>query len=157
MKRFLLILTIIFCCMPVAAQREQDFTTRYMALYGKDYELTNKTISPKMMERIMQLKSVEENKSIRKVLSQIKSFSILSDNSESNAPELYQKACRLARQNAKRYAPYSEQDNQNIYVRKRGKLIVEMVVVSLKENNAFSLINITGNLSDDFIKQVIAL
>lgn len=60
----------------------------------------------------------------------------------------------LARENKKRYKRYAEKDDTAIYIRRRGRLIVELVVIRLKDEKNFSLLNFTGNMSDKFISQV---
>lgn len=150
-----LLLTLLLAC-AAHAQREQDFSSRFMSLYGKEYNLSAKTVSPKMMERIMQLKAVEDNEKRRNLLSQIKSFCILSSEDEEDAAQqLRENAIALAEKNERRYQPYKNHKNVNIYVRKRAKYVVEVVMIAQQEHTEFRLINITGNLSDDFIERVL--
>ena len=68
MRRWILLSLAGLLALAAAAQREQDFAARFMALYGDRHCLTCKTISPKMMERIMKLNAVGESAQAKAVL-----------------------------------------------------------------------------------------
>ena len=156
MKRILvlLLLTAAFLC--AKAQREQDFASRYMALYAQGTSLSCTTVSPLMMERMMQLPSVEENEQAKKVLQQLKSIRMIQHSESSEATHLYNLATRLAQRNSARYKMRAEDHGRQLYVRKRGRLIVEMVLM-MKRNNHFCLVDLTGNMSESFMEQILKL
>lgn len=155
MKQLLLTLLIFLGVgMGASAQNERDFASQYMRLYGHDDEnLTCNTVSPLMMERIMNLDTVENNENIRSVMSQLKTIQVLTANGEDEATLHYNQAVDLARKNKKRYRLYRSNKSSSIYVRKKKNLIVEMVYVS-HHHNDFRLVSLTGNMNEDFINEI---
>lgn len=155
MKQLLLTLLIFLGVgMGASAQNERDFASQYMRLYGHDDEnLTCNTVSPLMMERIMNLDTVENNENIRSVMSQLKTIQVLTANGEDEATLHYNQAVDLARKNKKRYRLYRSNKSSSIYVRKKKNLIVEMVYVS-RNHNDFRLVSLTGNMNEDFIDEI---
>lgn len=155
MKQLLLTLLIFLGVgMGASAQNERDFASQYMRLYGHDDEnLTCNTVSPLMMERIMNLDTVENNENIRSVMSQLKTIQVLTANGEDEATLHYNQAVDLARKNKKRYRLYRSNKSSSIYVRKKKNLIVEMVYVS-RHHNDFRLVSLTGNMNEDFINEI---
>lgn len=155
MKRLLIALLLTFTLIGATAQKSDDFASRFVALYGKTYALTQKTISPKMMERIMRLESVEENAETLRLIKQLKSIRIVSGGETATERILLQeKANQLALRNNRRYKLYKENDNAIIYTRRKGRTIVELLVINKGEGRHFNLINLTGMMSDSFISEV---
>lgn len=150
-KRILLTAIIALTAIAASAQSGQDFSTRFMQLYSDSHPLNCKTISPSMMEKVMRLDNVEKDKTTQQVLSQLKSIRIVS--AKEDADQLFSKAQTLAKQNRQRYRPYASGGGSDIYTRKRGKTIVELVVI-MKKGGHFSLLNFTGNMSPGFIEKV---
>ena len=142
-----------FIAIAAQAQNEQDFASRFMSLYAHQSTLQCTTVSPLMLERMMQLPDVEENDHTRQVLSQLKSIQMANNTDWHDSDWLYNKALRLANRNDKRYKPYAQRQSKRLYVRRRGKYIVEMVLF-MKHDRHFRLINLTGNMTDDFLKEL---
>ncbi|MBQ8277875.1 MAG: DUF4252 domain-containing protein [Bacteroidaceae bacterium] len=157
MRRLILLSLAGLLALAAAAQRDQDFAARFMALYGDRHCLTCKTISPKMMERIMKLNAVGESAQAKAVLAQLKGIRIVTSEGEDSARHLFDEAEELAQRNNKRYKPYSKRENLSVYVRKRGKTLVELVAVRLKDSKHFSLLDFTGNMSEDIIGQILEI
>lgn len=159
MKRFLtLCLLIAGIAFSAAAKGEEDFASRYVALYGDAHKLSCTTISPQMMERIMELEPDDQTALSREVLSQIKSIRILTCGTDSTeAKDLFDKAEQLANRNRRRYDTYATADDQNIYTRRHGDQLVECVLVKLKGGNTFYMLNLTGTMSDDFLQQILKI
>lgn len=153
MKKFFLALLAAILPLCAMAQKEQDFSSRFMALYGDDYEITCTTVSPLMMERMMKLPKVEENEQMQQVLRQLKSIRLLASTNESDAHHLFANASELAKNNPGRYKPYAEKNGKCLYTRRRGKTIVE-VVLFMEQNARFTLINLTGNMDEQFLEKV---
>lgn len=155
MKRALLLLYALVLTLAAAAQKEEDFASRYMALFGDKRCLTCKTISPKMMERIMRLDTVDGDATARAVIAQLRGIRILTAEDDDNARQLFEEAEELARRNRRRYVLHSRCDNQVVYVRRRGRMLVELVALRLKDNRHFSLLDFTGNMSENIIEQIL--
>ena len=113
---------------------EQDFASRFMSLYGKGRAVECTTVSPLMLERMMQLPDVEGDSHTREVLKQLKSIRLVSSTAEHDVTHLYANA----------------RAGKRLYVRRRGKYIVEMVLM-MRHSGRFDLINLTGNMTDDFL------
>lgn len=159
MKRLLLIcLVFLGVVLTVKANGEPDFASKYLMLYGQTYDIDCKTISPQMMERILSGVAGSEDENTMRVLSQIKSIRILTTEPNAcQAKTLFEKAEELAAQNKRRYSVYSQAHGQNIYVRRRGKQFLELVVVKQKEDHTFYMLSLTGYLSDKFLQQVLKM
>lgn len=155
MKRLLIILALVIAIPAIAlAQKEQDFATKFMELNGNTYkELSRSTVSPYMMERIMKLDTLEDNDEIRKVLSQLKSIQIVEAKGKPACDSLFNKATELAQQNPRRYKLYVNDTLRKIYLRTKKDIIVEMVFIA-NANRAFNLVNLTGNMSESFLKEL---
>ena len=154
--RRLLILAFILTTVPmsISAQRELDFASKFMEINGNLYEeLTCKTVSPFMMERIMKLDTLEDNKEMRKVLAQLKSIQIVKAQGSSLGDTLFNKATELAQLNKRRYKLYADDEDRQIYLRKRNKIIVEMVFIA-NMDNVFNIVNLTGNMDESFLKEL---
>lgn len=156
MKHLLLTLLAALLSLTASAQQEQDFAARFIQLYGAEARLDCTTISPLMLERMMQLPDVEENNSTKQVLAQLKSIRMVTSTEADRADLLYDHARQLAQQNARRYRLHTEQEGRSLYVRRRGRVIVEMVLLMKMEKN-FSLINLTGNMTDKFLNEVLQI
>lgn len=138
------------------AQKEQDFAARFMSLYGKGTTLTCTTVSPLMMERMLRLPSVEDNEQMREVLKQVKSIRLVSNTNTDESSALYEKALKLAKRNKARYRLQAEEDDKKLFARRRGTVVVEMVLL-MKQNGHLSLVNLTGNMSEKFMEQLLKL
>lgn len=150
MKHLFCILMAFVLALTASAQREQDFASRYMALYGQGSGLKCITVSPLMMKQMIQSTIVGNDKDIKNILSQVKSIQMLTSTS-AEADKYYEKALALAKQNPDRYKALPE--NEHLYVRRRGDTIVEMVLV-MESKGLFSLINLTGEMNEDFLEKI---
>lgn len=155
MKRFYFFLLCSLLLLPVTAQNEQDFASRFMELYAKGTTMQCKTVSPSMMERILNLPMVEENKQTQEVLSQLKSIRVISHQDTTETDNLYTWAVGLAKQNVHRYQPYKDKGRQRLYIRRHKGKIVEIVL--LARDKRFTLVNLTGNMSQEFLEQMEAI
>lgn len=156
MKRLALLLILIAgAALSAAAQGEQDFAARFAAIYGKTYNLRQRTISPQMMDRILQLDNVEHDDRRAGVVAQLKSIRILTGGKNTaEAGALFAKAEDLAERNRRRYDLHTQADSYSVYTRHHGRRLVELVVISVKDARTFMLIDLTGNMNDDIIDQI---
>ena len=154
MKLLLMALAILLNTIDAFAQKEQDFASKFMEINGEmQEELTWNTVSPFMMERIMKLDTLEDNNDVRNILSQLKSIQIVESKQMALSDSLFNSAKQLAEQNEKRYKIYTNDEERLIYLRKRNKIIVEMVFIA-KVNHVFSLVSLTGNMNESFLKEL---
>ncbi len=156
MKRTLSLFLVLLLSITAWAQNEQDFASRFMSLYGKGTTLTCTTVSPLMMERMLRLPSVEDNEQTRQVLQQLKSIRLVTNTDAAETAKLYDHAVKLAQRNKARYRLQCEEDDKKLYTRKRGNVVVEMVLL-MKQNGHLSLVNLTGNMSDKFMEQILRI
>lgn len=156
MKRFLLTLLIACLTTAVWAQKEQDFASHYMELYAEGTSLSCTTVSPTMMERMLKLPDVEVDKQMRAILAQVKSIRIVSNSKHNESEKLYDKAVELAQHNSKRYKLHTDDGGKALYIRKRGKVVVEMVLLTMKAQS-FYMVNLTGNMNDKFLQDILKI
>lgn len=154
MKRLLCTLFMACIAFMAAAQNEQDFAERYMKLYGEGTSLQCTTVSPLMIERILQLPASRDLGHVKEVLEQLKSIRIVSSSEPDRNSGFYEKASKLAKDNPRRYKPHSEQEGSSIYLRKRGKLIVELVLLNQGEGGNFTIVDLTGNMTEAFLREL---
>lgn len=155
-KTIVLTLFLWLTAMVAQAQREQDFASRFMGIYGEEAALSCHTVSPSMMGRIVPLTS-DSLPALRQVLSQIKSIRVVMPTAETEMPDLKDKACQLALDNRRRYKPYVETEERSIYLRKRGKYVVEFVMIAGNTTSGFAVVSITGNMTEDFFSELMKI
>lgn len=153
LRSFCLLITMLCCLVSVNAQNEQDFASRYMSLYAKTYSLECTTVSPLMFEKMMNLSDVKNDAQIKEVFSQLKSIQVVDNAKQEETSYLYNKALQLVQHNEARYKQYAQRQSKRLFVRRKGKIIVEMVLF-MKYDHHFKLINLTGNMTDDFLKHL---
>lgn len=129
----------------------QDFTSLFLEENKEDSTLVRITISPHMMERILK-SDTEKNEDILEIISNLKSMQILS--SKANGESYFLKAQKVIDDHSKRFSPYLSYENENencrIVVRKRGRSIVELIMLMVDEDH-FAVINVTGKIKPEFI------
>ncbi len=153
MRHWLATLFVFLTALNVQAQMEEDFASRFMALHAEKHALECITVSPLMMERMLKLPSVEEDGQTKKVLSQLKSIRMVVNKTAADATECYNKAAELAKRNPQRYKLYAHNGQRMLYMRRHGGHVVEIVLFMQREQ--FCLINLTGNMTDKFLEQVL--
>lgn len=157
LMRILGLLLVVGCfSFSIQAQNEQDFASRYMSLYGNGTSLKCTTVSPLMLEKMMDLPDVKSNEQKKTLLSQLKSIRLVNNTIKGETQSLYNSAQQLVTHNAARYKLYAQHQSKRLYVRRKDGLIVEMVLF-MKHNRMFRLINLTGNMTEEFIAKVIGV
>lgn len=152
MKSVLLILWMSIISFSLSAQ---DFASRYLENHKPDDKLTWVTISPKMMEKVMKLNVDGDDQKMMEIISKLKSMQMLT--TKEDGQKYYKEALAVLDKNANRFEPYlSFEDkamNLQIMIRKKRKMIIELVML-ICENENFTVINFTGNMSGDFIARL---
>lgn len=151
MKRVLFILCLSLISVWVCAQ---DFTSRFLESHKPDNNLTCVTISPKMMQKVMDL-NLEDEGQITDMIAKLKSMQMLT--THVNGQKYYKEALGLIEKNSGRFEQFlsfeNKSENFQIMVRKKRHAIIELVMLMCEDDN-FTVINFTGNMSKDFIDRL---
>ncbi len=148
------IFALLLLCLPLyaSAQQERDFATQFMALYAhEDANLTCKTVSPEMMTEMLQTEMVKNDNDTKNIIRQIKTLQVIRSVDKDTAPLHYKNALNLATLNKKRFTLYAYGDKYQIYQRRKGNTIVELVHIYLNDDT-FCITDLTGQMTKDFIK-----
>jgi len=151
MKRALLIGCITIFTAGMAAA--QDFVSKFMLENKQDTLLHCISISPKMWEEVLKTDMEnEKQEEMRHIMTNLKSMQIVSSKAKGNF--YFNKAEKMVKKNGNRFEPFlsfdDRQENCRIMVRKKEGKIIELVMLSYKDNR-FQVINFTGNMNDEFI------
>lgn len=153
MKHLLLTLVFLLSALSVQAQKEQDFVAHYLSLYDKGNELTCMTISPAMLKNIVKLPDVKNDEDAKEIFSQLKSIRLLTSDEAEQSDKHFANALDMAVKNSARYKLVSEKGNTKIYGRNKKNTYVELVLIT-KDEGDFAIVDLTGNMSADFIKEI---
>jgi hypothetical protein len=152
MKSVLLTLWMFLFSTVVVAQ---DFATRFMAEHKQDANLSCITISPTMMNKILKSSAAGKDEKMAEVISNLKSMQLIS--AEVKVRHYYREALKVIEENPNRFEPYlsfkGKSGECRIMVRKYKDAIVEMVMLT-DERHKFTIINLTGNMNDEFISNL---
>jgi hypothetical protein len=111
-----------------------------------------------MMEKLLQLPAEEEaDEEAKSVLAQLKSIRVVTDTAANETSLLFEKAELLVQENSDRYKPLFEQEDKNVYVRRRGDYIVELVYFAKEEEGALQIVNLTGYMDENFIARLLKI
>lgn len=157
------LVTLLLAClaMPVCmyAQTMQDFASRFMDDNAGDKNLECVTVGPKMLREITKMaKENDDSQDMMSFFSNINSVRII--NSGSSAEEYRKEALELLESSGKRYTKYGKGDSSEdygdcVWVRRRSDKIVELVYVSMAKEKEFMVLDITGQLDEDFVDSLL--
>ncbi len=151
MKSVLFILWMSLISVSVCAQ---DFASRFLESHKPDTNLNCVTISPNMMEKVMNLDVQNEDK-MMDMISKLKSMQMLT--TQVNGQKYYKEALSVLEKNSGRFVSFltfdDKSENFQIMVRKKKDAIIELVML-MREDDNFTVINFTGNMSKDFIARL---
>lgn len=159
--RRLVTLLLVCLAMPLcmSAQTAQDFASRFMEDNADDKNLECVTVGPKMLREITKMaKENDDSQDMMSFFSNINSVRII--NSGSSAEEYRKEALELLESSGKRYTKYgkdysSEDYGDCVWVRRRSDKIVELVYVSMAKEKEFMVLDITGQLDEDFVDSLL--
>lgn len=159
--RRLVTLLLVCLAMPVCmyAQTMQDFASRFMGDNAGDKNLECVTVGPKMLREITKMaKENDDSQDMMSFFSNINSVRII--NSGSSAEEYRKEALELLESSSKRYTKYGKGDSSEdygdcVWVRRRSDKIVELVYVSMAKEKEFMVLDITGQLDEDFVDSLL--
>lgn len=159
--RRLVTLLLVCLAMPLcmSAQTAQDFASRFMDDNAGDKNLECVTVGPKMLREITKMaKENDDSQDMMSFFSNINSVRII--NSGSSAEEYRKEALELLESSSKRYTKYGKGDSSEdygdcVWVRRRSDKIVELVYVSMAKEKEFMVLDITGQLDEDFVDSLL--
>ena len=159
--RRLVTLLLVCLTMPLcmSAQTAQDFASRFMEDNLDDKNLECVTVGPKMLREITKMaKENDDSQDMMSFFSNINSVRII--NSGSSAEEYRKEALELLESSGKRYTKYGKDDSSEdygdcVWVRRRSDKIVELVYVSMAKEKEFMVLDITGQLGEDFVDSLL--
>lgn len=156
MKHIVLTLCLLLAAVTAHAAGSDDFATRFLTLHGKTADISSHTVSPQMMARIIAGDTSDElTEAERDIVSQIKTIRVLTTTADAaTAHRLFTAAEQLATKNARRYRLHSASADHNVYIRRHGHRLVEIVVARQKEGGTFFLLDLTGEMDDNFLEKV---
>lgn len=157
MKRVLCLLSIV-CSIHTWGQ---DFASKFMEqCSGEEDEIQCQTVSPKMMEKLMDAMAASNGDRDEGVpeylLSKLKSARVITVTKQSE--ELFRKAEHLIEKNKNRFSPLAENQagqNNKVFVRRRDEVILELVVLNLdSDEKTLTIVDLTGDMDDRFMKML---
>lgn len=162
MTRYLI--TVALCALMAVCGYAQktstkDFAARFMQDNADRESLECATVGPKMMGRMLAADAADTQTALAKAMDGIKSIRIITGKNASEAPAIRKSAVKLLKANRKRYSAYKQNDKTPfgdcLWTRRVDKSIVELVYVAPETaDKAFMAMDFTGNISDDFISQL---
>ncbi len=132
-----------------------------MELYSEeDSDMQCLTVSPKMMEKLMDVMAEPGGERDEEVpeylLSKLKSARIITATRQSK--KLFRKAEHLMEKNKNRFSPLTENQsgkNNKVFVRKHDEVIRELVVLNLNpDEKTLTIVNLTGDMDERFMRML---
>lgn len=152
MKKAMLMLVMTMTgCLVTSAQ---DFASRFMMDFNKDTTIRCQTISPKMMERLVDMhRGKDDRTEARKLIAKLKSARIIQG---ADKPKYFLHAEKMLKHNRQRFIPLHQSTahgNNQIFVRRKEDYIIELIMLN-KDSAAgtFTIVNLTGDMDDEFIR-----
>lgn len=151
MKRLSLLIIFAAAFISLAAQNEADFAATFMKRFGDDGTLSCSTISPTMMERLLQSEEIELDEHKTTLLKNIRSVRVVQEKTGRKDATLYNAAAGMLDDNPKRYHLRDEYDGKKLYIRQNGKTILEIILLARSEG-ALQIVDITGLMDNKIIQ-----
>lgn len=148
------IFMLLFTLGGLTAANAQDFASRFMMDFSKDTAIHCQTISPKMMGKLVTMHQEEENSATaRQLIAKLKSARIIQS---SDNPKYFLHAEKMLKRNRQRFIPLNQSTahgNNQIFVRRKEDIIIELIMLNKNaEMGTFTIINLTGDMDDEFIR-----
>ena len=134
----------------IEAKPSGDFSSRFMKEKKGNKDVKFVTISPRMLREMM---SRASDKHKAEILSHIKSIRIVEVGR--GAEKYHTEALDLLQKNKNRYQQYGASESrkgQQVWMRKKKDSIVELITLLLDKEGRFKLVNVTGEMDDEFIQ-----
>lgn len=116
------------------------------------------TVSPKMMEKVMDIladPNSNKNEDVQEyLLSRLKSARIIT--AGRHAEKLFRKAESLIEKNKNRFSPLAEdsaRDHNRFFVRRHDNVVRELVMLQLSpERDQLTIVDLTGEMDEKFMR-----
>ena len=136
----------------------QDFAAKFMEQCTKKGQVECQTVSPKMMEKVMETITRSDEREDTGIpeylLSKLKSARIIT--AKKGGEKLFQKAERLMEKNKNRFSPLAEDsagDHNRIFVRRHDDVVRELVMLQLSPGkDLLTIVDLTGEMDEKFMK-----
>ncbi len=125
------------------------------------------TIGPSMMEKVLDMMSNDteedpaadtdtDKEHIKKILPHIKSLRIF--NAQHNMDVYYNNALTLLNKNKNKYKVYNANGNETpcIWLRKNKDKVIEIIQINKQEDD-LKVLNFTGDMTNDFVKELLKM
>lgn len=150
-KVILLFTALLINCV---VMQGQDFVNLFMDEHKSDSAFTCITISPKMMKEIMR-SDQGKNEEMLDMIAELKSMQILKSDTLGEA--YFNSAAELVTKEKERFETIMTLNHPVrhclVAVYRQDEEVIEMVLL-LHENEQFTIVNFTGNMSDHFIQKL---
>lgn len=137
----------------------QDFASKFMEQCSTDDDVQCRTVSPKMMEKLMNDMAAAEDggeEIPEYLLSKLKSARIVTATRQGD--KLFREAELLMEKNKNRFSPLAQGlpgQSSKVFVRKRDEVIRELVVLNLSpRGDTLTIVNLTGNMDERFMRML---
>ncbi len=151
MKHIIMLSLFVAAMMTATAQKEADFASHFMKRFGESTALTCSTVSPSMMERLLQSEEIDLDEQKTMLLKNIRSVRIIQEKPVRKDATFYNAAAGMLDDNAKRYRLRDEYDGKKLYVRQRGKTILEIILLA-HDDGLLQIVDITGLMDNKIIQ-----
>ena len=151
MKKAMLMLVMTMTGSLVASA--QDFASRFMMDFNKDTTIRCQTISPKMMERLVDMHRRKNDRTeARQLIAKLKSARIIQG---ADKPKYFLHAEKMLKHNRQRFIPLHQSTahgNNQIFVRRKEDYIIELIMLN-KDSAAgtFTIVNLTGDMDKNLV------
>ena len=171
------LLTILLCLSFLStnlrAEEKQDFVGQFVAQLQetgtdeqeKDYHCI--TVSPEMIQKMLQMAEQAEegnprNEQIQKILPNIRSLRIFI--AMRNAEDYKKQIEQLLNKKKSLYLPYQSETKEKkepcIWLRRDKEKVIEIIALQqqeYEEDSRFKVVDLTGNLNGDFVKELLKM
>lgn len=153
MRHALAALLLALTALTATAQKEHDFALTYMNLYAEGTTLSCQTVGPAMISKMLAQPQADDDPDMKQALKKIRSLRVVANTKKSETATLYDKAAALLKANSARYAHYADYDGKSLYLRRRGKDILELVLLT-RQDSCLHIVDVTGTMDEDFLRQL---
>lgn len=140
------------------AQRVQDFASKYVDMCKNDTAVHCVTVSPKMMEQLLQTVDNTTNENLMEAMAKLKSLRIVTIAEKDR--DHYERAEQLLKKNARRFRPdksyQAEQTQGAFYTRtdKNGNPVELVMICNNAANGKTIIVNLTGTIDKEFTQSL---